>query len=104
MPQFLLQRLVAFVATLVAASLVVFLVLEVLPGDPALVMLGTEALPETLAALRATGRIDEAVYGAGLGLPEEDIRPAAELDPGERGPYLATLIVPPKRTGRGGAL
>ena len=52
MPQFLLQRLVAFVATLVAASLVVFLVLEVLPGDPALVMLGTEALPETLAALR----------------------------------------------------
>jgi precorrin-2/cobalt-factor-2 C20-methyltransferase len=61
-------------------------------------------LPETLAVLRATGRLDEAVYGAGLGLPEEDIRPARDLDPQERGPYLATLIVPPKRTGRGGAL
>ena len=52
MPQFLLQRLAAFVATLLAASLVVFIVLEVLPGDPALVMLGTEAQPDTLAALR----------------------------------------------------
>jgi precorrin-2/cobalt-factor-2 C20-methyltransferase len=61
-------------------------------------------LPETLAVLRETGRIDEAVYGAGLGLPEEDIRPARELDPHARGPYLATLIVPPKRTGRGGSL
>jgi precorrin-2/cobalt-factor-2 C20-methyltransferase len=61
-------------------------------------------LPETLAVLRETGRIDEAVYGAGLGLPEEDIRPAAELDPDEEGPYLSTLIVPPKRTGRGGSL
>jgi precorrin-2/cobalt-factor-2 C20-methyltransferase len=61
-------------------------------------------LPETLAALRESGRLDEAVYGAGLGLPEEDVRPAAELDPAERGPYLATLIVPPKRAGRGGAL
>jgi precorrin-2/cobalt-factor-2 C20-methyltransferase len=61
-------------------------------------------LPETLAALRATGRLDEAVYGSGLGLPEEDICPAADLDPNEQGPYLATLIVPPKRTGRGHGL
>ncbi|TWF74234.1 precorrin-2 C20-methyltransferase /cobalt-factor II C20-methyltransferase [Pseudonocardia hierapolitana] len=61
-------------------------------------------LPETLAVLRETGRLEEAVYGAGLGLPEEDIRPAAELDPDEQGPYLSTLIVPPKRRGRGGAL
>jgi precorrin-2/cobalt-factor-2 C20-methyltransferase len=61
-------------------------------------------LPETLAVLRETGRLDEAVYGAGLGLPEEDIRPAAELDPDEQGPYLSTLIVPPKRCGRGGSL
>jgi precorrin-2/cobalt-factor-2 C20-methyltransferase len=61
-------------------------------------------LPETLAALRESGRLDEAVYGAGLGLAEEDIRPAAELDPDARGPYLATLIVPPKRSGRGHGL
>ncbi len=55
-------------------------------------------LPETLAVLRETGRLDEAVYGAGLGLPEQDIRPASELNPDEPGPYLSTLIVPPKRT------
>ena len=49
---FLLRRLLAFLATLVAASLVVFVVLEVLPGDPAQVMLGIDAEPETLEALR----------------------------------------------------
>ncbi|HZS82873.1 MAG TPA: ABC transporter permease [Stellaceae bacterium] len=49
---FLLKRLAGLVATLAAATLVVFLVLEVLPGDPAQVMLGTEARPEQVAALR----------------------------------------------------
>ncbi|MBA3906552.1 MAG: precorrin-2 C(20)-methyltransferase [Pseudonocardiales bacterium] len=61
-------------------------------------------LPETLAVLRATGRLDGAVYGARLGLPDEDIRPAADLDPGKPGPYLSTLIVPPRRGARGDAL
>jgi precorrin-2/cobalt-factor-2 C20-methyltransferase len=61
-------------------------------------------LPETLRVLAETGRLDDAVYGAALGLPEEDVRPAAQLDPGAAGPYLSTLIVPPKRTGRGDAL
>jgi peptide/nickel transport system permease protein len=59
MPQFLLTRLLAFLATLLAASLIVFLVLEVLPGDPAQVMLGTEASPETLAALRQQLGLDQ---------------------------------------------
>lgn len=61
-------------------------------------------LPETLRVLRETGRLDDAIYGAGLGLAEQDVRPASELDPGEHGPYLSTLIIPPKRTTRGGAL
>jgi precorrin-2/cobalt-factor-2 C20-methyltransferase len=61
-------------------------------------------LPETLAVLRETGRIDDAVYGAGLGLGSEDIRPASELDPAAPGPYLSTIVVPPKRTGRGHGL
>jgi len=61
-------------------------------------------LPETLQVLRETGRLDDAVYGAGLGLIEEDIRPARDLDPTQPGPYLSTLIVPPRRTGRGGSL
>jgi peptide/nickel transport system permease protein len=45
-------RLVSLAATLVAASLAIFLIMEVLPGDPASVMLGTSAREDTLAALR----------------------------------------------------
>ena len=52
------RRLLALVLTLLAASLVVFLVLEILPGDPAAVMLGVGAQPDTLAALRAELGLD----------------------------------------------
>jgi peptide/nickel transport system permease protein len=48
---FLLKRFATFVATLLAASLVVFFVLEVLPGNAAEVMLGPTATPEQIAAL-----------------------------------------------------
>jgi len=51
-------RLVSLAATLVAASLVVFLVIEVVPGDPAAYMLGLNASEETLAALRAELGLD----------------------------------------------
>ncbi|WP_207480839.1 ABC transporter permease [Arenibaculum pallidiluteum] len=67
---FLARRLVATLATLLAASVVVFLVLEVLPGDPALLMLGTEARPDTLAALRGQMGLDQPAplrYAAWLG-------------------------------------
>ncbi len=46
------QRLIGLALTLLAASVVVFLVLQVLPGDPAALMLDTSARPDTLAALR----------------------------------------------------
>ena len=52
MALFLVRRALSLVGTLLAAALIVFLVLEVLPGDPAQIMLGTDAQPETLAALR----------------------------------------------------
>ena len=45
------SRLGALAGTLLAGSLVVFLVLNLLPGDPAAVMLGLDARPETVAAL-----------------------------------------------------
>lgn len=44
--------------TLLAATLVVFFVLEILPGDPATVILGTGAREDTLAALRAQLGLD----------------------------------------------
>jgi precorrin-2/cobalt-factor-2 C20-methyltransferase len=59
-------------------------------------------LPEVLAAVRDAGRLDGAVHGASLGLPGEDIRPAAEVT--GPAPYLSTLLVPGRRTRRGGKL
>ncbi|HEY7432335.1 MAG TPA: precorrin-2 C(20)-methyltransferase [Streptosporangiaceae bacterium] len=59
-------------------------------------------LPEVLAAVRDAGRLPGAVHGASLGLPGEDIRPAAEVT--GPAPYLSTLLVPGKRSGRGGKL
>ncbi len=47
-----------FAASLVAASLVVFLVLSVLPGDPATVILGTQATPEAVAELNEALGLD----------------------------------------------
>ena len=48
---FLLKRVLTLIATLIGASIVIFLVLEILPGDAAMTMLGTEAEPETIRAL-----------------------------------------------------
>ncbi len=48
---FLLRRFATFVATLLAASLVVFAVLDLLPGNIAEVMLGETATPQAVAAL-----------------------------------------------------
>src|SRR3954463_9959700 len=59
MLDFLSRRLAAALITLVLATVVVFAVVEVLPGDPALVMLGTDARPDTLAALRAQYGFDQ---------------------------------------------
>lgn len=59
---------------------------------------------EVATALRETGRTEGAVWGSALGLPEESIRPASELERGPL-PYLSTLIAPARRDGgRGGKL
>jgi precorrin-2/cobalt-factor-2 C20-methyltransferase len=57
---------------------------------------------DAVAAAKDAGRLDDAVYGARLGLPDEDVRPAGEL--GGPVPYLATLLLPARRTTRGGKL
>jgi len=55
---FLIRRAATFAATLLAASLVVFAVLELLPGSPAQVMLGETATAEAIAALEARLGLD----------------------------------------------
>ena len=48
----------AFVATLFVVSLLVFVVIRVLPGDPAQVIMGTEGNPEATARLRTSLGLD----------------------------------------------
>ena len=67
MTAFLIRRLVGLVVTLWLATVVVFLVLQVLPGDPAALMLDTSARPDTIAALRHQMGLDRSAwvrYGA----------------------------------------
>ena len=54
----LLKRFATFVATLAVASLVVFAVLELLPGNAAEVILGESATPESVATLTAKLGLD----------------------------------------------
>ena len=56
---FVVKRLAGFVATLAVASLVVFAVLELLPGNAAQVILGDTATPEAVAALQAQLGLDQ---------------------------------------------
>lgn len=58
MSRYILKRLASLVVSLVVASLVIFLVIEVAPGDPASYMLGINAQPDTVAALRAELGLD----------------------------------------------
>ena len=58
MLRYLLSRLISLVLSLAVASLVIFAMLEIVPGDPAAVMLGMNAQPEALAALRAELGLD----------------------------------------------
>lgn len=73
------------------------------PGTVVAYKFGRQAR-EVAEALRDSGRLDGAVWGSALGLPEESVRPAADLD-GAPLPYLSTLIAPARRDGgRGGKL
>ena len=57
-------RLVSLGLSLVVASLVIFAAIEIVPGDPAAYMLGLNASPETVAALRAELGLDAGPVGA----------------------------------------
>ncbi|PYM88126.1 MAG: hypothetical protein DME13_03350 [Candidatus Rokuibacteriota bacterium] len=58
MRRYVARRVAAFVATLVFLSALVFVVVRVLPGDPAALILGVESNPETVARLRQALGLD----------------------------------------------
>ena len=56
------RKLAGLALFLVLASVIIFLIVDVLPGDPAELMLGTLARPDTLAALRHQLGLDQPLW------------------------------------------
>ena len=59
---YIIRKTAALLATLVLVSLSVFLAFHVIPGDPAMLILGTEASEEKLAILRAELGTDRPLF------------------------------------------
>jgi peptide/nickel transport system permease protein len=53
------RRLAGLILTLIVVSFLIFAIMDLLPGDPASIMLGTSASPDTLAALRHQLGLDQ---------------------------------------------
>ena len=62
MSLFLVKRLATLVATLIGASLIVFAVLDLLPGNAAQMLLGPDAAPEAVAALATKLGLDQPAW------------------------------------------
>ncbi|MDR3348648.1 MAG: ABC transporter permease [Acidaminococcales bacterium] len=100
---FVIRRLLAALPVLFLVSVMVFMMLHMLPGDPATVILGDEATPEAIAALRAELGLDKPlltqyldwaskVFHGNLGRSLLDRTPVTELIL-QRLPATAELIV-----------
>ena len=62
MARFLIVRLSLIVVTLLAVSIAIFTLIELVPGDAAQVMLGQQATPDNLRNLRAQMGLDRPPY------------------------------------------
>ncbi len=62
MPAYIARRLLMTLPILFAVATAVFVLARVVPGDPALVILGEQANAEALAALRARLGLDQPLY------------------------------------------
>ena len=56
--RYILRRMAALLATMLLVSLLAFIAFDLISGDAATAMLGTEATEESLAALRAELGLD----------------------------------------------
>jgi peptide/nickel transport system permease protein len=62
MLNFVVRRLLAIIPVLLAVSLLTFLIASLLPGDLAYVILGDQATPENVAALRRDMGLDQPLW------------------------------------------
>ena len=70
MTKYILTRLVFAVPVLLGVTLVVFIILSLIPGDPATAILGSYATPENVERLNAQLGLDkiEAILNTGINL------------------------------------
>jgi len=59
---YVVQRFLAAVPVLLLVAIFSFLLLQLIPGDPALVMLGEDASPEQIQALRESLKLDRPLW------------------------------------------
>ncbi len=59
---FVVRRLLAAAPTLIAVLTLVFVIVRIVPGDPALVILGDQATPDAIAALRTRLGLDRPLH------------------------------------------
>lgn len=59
MGTYLLKRIVSLIPILFGISVLVFTIMHLVPGDPAAIMLGTNATPEAIAALHKSMGLDQ---------------------------------------------
>ncbi len=62
MTRYLVVRLISVIPTLVGISILVFGITYLIPGDPALIIAGSEATPEVVAGLRQQWGLDQPIY------------------------------------------
>ncbi len=60
--RYILKKIGIFVLTILAISILVFFAFQIIPGDPTTRMLGTQATPERIAALRVQLGLDRPVF------------------------------------------
>lgn len=90
MTRYIIQRVAISVITLFLASIVVFVAVRMLPGDPAQVLAGETADPQVIAAIRAEFGLDRPIWvqyatyvgqalGGNLGVSTADGIPVVEI-------------------------
>ena len=59
MGKYIIKKFILLIITLIITSFVIFLIFELVPGDPVLDKLGTRATPEAVEALRSKWGLDQ---------------------------------------------
>ncbi|MCB0079962.1 MAG: ABC transporter permease [Caldilineaceae bacterium] len=62
MGQYIARRLLALIPVLIGVSLIVFLLIRMIPGDPVIIMLGERARPEDIERVREEMGFNRPVY------------------------------------------